>query len=539
MPINRQDVRSDLQGTTGQERYKRVQTAENHAQYLASLCASRLYRSLMTNRTALWPILLTVLIVVGMAVPVVALSPSASEATTSETTETTAAASPQSPQNNSSVNVTVGPQLSTVISVSSEDVQTGFGNTAFETSFENASEERRAEVLAERAEELRNYAESIREDYEEATEAFEDGELTKSEYAQRLATLNARATNLLDSYEQFTKRAATVSTDELDAADVDQPALNRSVENLSRVTGPGTSALLKQFTGEAEGEIELETENGLSIEVESEDGERSREFERPRDDDDSISVSETNALETARAALSTTDGGDWVLTESETDRDEGSYEFAFSLRNAANVTGEAEVSVDGSSGRIFLLEEEIEVDDDETDRDLTIVVADGTPGPNEQVTLQVLANGNPVANSTVYLNDQQVGTTDANGTVEVTLPLSEEVELRAQSDDSEAELDIEFDEEISEKLTVDAILEDETVTVAVTYDGDSVKNASVTANERAVGATNSDGTVAFTIDTNETEELELEIAKEGFETERTYIVQDGDLTQEDNDEDES
>ncbi|WP_136718531.1 DUF7096 domain-containing protein [Halorientalis salina] len=493
----------------------------------------------MTNRTALWPILLTVLIVVGMAVPVVALSPSASEATTSETTETTAAASPQSPQNNSSVNVTVGPQLSTVISVSSEDVQTGFGNTAFETSFENASEERRAEVLAERAEELRNYAESIREDYEEATEAFEDGELTKSEYAQRLATLNARATNLLDSYEQFTKRAATVSTDELDAADVDQPALNRSVENLSRVTGPGTSALLKQFTGEAEGEIELETENGLSIEVESEDGERSREFERPRDDDDSISVSETNALETARAALSTTDGGDWVLTESETDRDEGSYEFAFSLRNAANVTGEAEVSVDGSSGRIFLLEEEIEVDDDETDRDLTIVVADGTPGPNEQVTLQVLANGNPVANSTVYLNDQQVGTTDANGTVEVTLPLSEEVELRAQSDDSEAELDIEFDEEISEKLTVDAILEDETVTVAVTYDGDSVKNASVTANERAVGATNSDGTVAFTIDTNETEELELEIAKEGFETERTYIVQDGDLTQEDNDEDES
>lgn len=495
----------------------------------------------MTDRTPLEPILLAVLIAVGMAVPVVALSPGASEATTSEATGTTAAASTQSTQSRSSVNVTVGPQLSTVISVSSDDVQTGFGNTAFETSFENASDERRAAVIAERVEELRDRAESIRDDYEEATEAYEDGELTRSEYAQRLAILNARATNLLDSYEQLAQRAATVSTVELRTAGVNRSALNSSVENLSSLTGPGTSALLKQFTGEAEGEIELETENGLSIEVESEDGKRSREFERPRDDDDTITVSEADALETARAALSTTDGGDWVLTESETDRDEGIYEFAFSLRNAANVTGEAEVSVDGSSGEVFILEEEIEADDDRedgTDRELMIVVAEGTPAPNEQVTVQVLANSEPVANSTVYLNDQQVGMTDANGTVAVTLPISEGVELRAQSGDSEAELDIEFGEEISEKLTVDAILENETVTVTVTYDGEGVENASVTANDRAVGATGSDGTVTFTIDTDETEELELEIAKVEFETERTYIIQDGDLTREDGDENE-
>ena len=496
----------------------------------------------MTDRTALGSILIAVLIVVGMAVPVMALLPNASEATTSEAAETTAAASTQSAQNNSSVNVTVGPQLSTVISVSSDDVQTGFSNAAFETSFENASEERRPVVLAEWGEVLRDRAESIREDYEEATAAYEDGELTKSEYAQRLATLNARATNLLDSYERFTQRAATVSPDEREAAGVNQSAVNRSVENLSRVTGPGTSALLKQFTGESEGEIELETENGLSIEVESEDGERSREFERPRDDDDSITVSEADAIETARAALSTTDSGEWELAESETDQDEGIYEFAFELRNAANLSGEAEVSVDGSSGAVFILEEEIEVDDDgddETDRDLTMVIADRTPAPNEQVTVQVLANGEPVANSTVYLNDQQVGTTDVNGTLVVTLPVSEEAEIRAQSGESEAELDFEFDEKISRKLTVDATLDNETVTVTVTYDGDGVENASVTANERAVGATDSDGTVAFTIDTGKTEELELEIAGRGFETERTYIIQDGDITPEGGDEDES
>lgn len=128
-----------------------------------------------------------------------------------------------------------------------------------------------------------------------------------------------------------------------------------------------------------------------------------------------------------------------------------------------------------------------------------------------------------------------MGTTDANGTVRVTLPLSEEVELKAQSGDSEAELEFEFDEDLSEKLTVDATIENETVTMTVTYDGEHVENASVTVNERAVGVTDSDGTVAFTVDTDETEELDLLITKGEVEIERTYIIQDGDITLEDED----
>ena len=410
------------------------------------------------DRTALGSVLFATLVVIGMAVPAMALSTNTGEPSTSALTGTSTRVIAQTDsgaqvaQTDARVNARAGPQLSTVIDVSSDEVQTDVENTAFELSVEGASEEAKADAIAERADALRDRAESIHDEFDEATAAYEDGDLTRSEYAQRLAVLNARATNLLNSYEQLRQRAADVSAAELRAAGVTQSALDRSVENLSSVTGTGANALLKQFTGESTGEIELETENGLSIEVESEDGERSREFERPRDDTDTVTVSQSVALETARGALSSV-GGQWVLSSSEVDEDGGAYEFAFVLRNAGTLTGEAEVAVDGSSGDIFSLEEEIEPRDDEaddetddSDRELTMVVAEGTPGPNERITVQVLTNGEPAENVAVYLNGRPVGTTDSDGRVTVTLPATDEAELTAETDDAEAELEFEFED---------------------------------------------------------------------------------------------
>jgi hypothetical protein len=412
------------------------------------------------DRTALGSVLFATLVVIGMAVPSMALSTNTGEPSTSNLTGTSPVmigqtnSATQTAQADSRVNARVGPQLSTVIDISSDEVQTDFDNTAFELSVEGASEEAQAEVIAERASELRDRAESIHDDFEEATEAYEEGDLTTSEYAQRLAVLNARATNLLNSFEQLRQRATNVSALDLEAAGLSQSALDRSVENLSSVTGTGARALLKQFTGESDGEIELETENGLSIEVESEDGEQSREFERPRDDTDTVTVSQSVALETARGALSSV-GGDWALTGSEVDEDDGVYEFAFMLRNVSNVTGEAEISVDGSSGDIFSLEEEIEPreeggeatdEGDDADRGLTMVVVEGTPGPNERITVQVLANGEPAGNVAVYLNDRPVGTTGNDGRLTVALPAADEAELTAETDDDDAELEFEFED---------------------------------------------------------------------------------------------
>ncbi len=424
----------------------------------------------MIDRTAVGSVLFVVL-VVGMAVPAMALPANTGEPPTNESVVSSPTATAQ---NNSSVNVTVGPQLSTIVSVSSDEVQTEFENTIFEISFKNASEEAQAEAIADRMDELGDRAESIREGYEEATEEYEDDELTRSNYAQRLAVLNARATNIINSYGQIQQRAANVSTLELEAAGVNQTALNKSVTNLSSVTGTGTRALLEQFIGESEGEIKLDTDNGLSIEVENEDGERSREIERPRDDENTLTMGQTTALETARGGLS--GDGNWTLTDSEIDEDDGVYEFEFILRDVSGMTGEAEVSVDGSSGEIFALEEEIEPRDneddgddrgvgepDDDDRELAIAVVDGTPGPNETITIQVLANDKPVESATVTLNDRVVGTTDADGRITVTLPSAGDVELTAQTDDAESELEFEFEDDEQDDEEAEAP-EDETNT---------------------------------------------------------------------------
>lgn len=308
-------------------------------------------------------VLLALVALVGMGVPTTAFP---AEQSGSATLATDASAAQQTPTGNSSeVNVTVGQQLSTIITVSSDEVQTEYENTAFALAIEIGDDDERADALDDRAEELRERAEAIRDDYEEATEEYEEGDLTKSEYAQRLATLNARATNLIESYEQFRAKAASLNTSNGTDPGFNESALNETIEDLESVNGAGVAALLRHFTGESEGEIEIETANGLEIEVENEDGERSREFERPRDDDDSLTVNQSAALETARAALTPVENGSWELTESEVDDDDGEYEFEFELRGASGLDGEAEVDVDGSSGEIFSLEEEIEAGDDE------------------------------------------------------------------------------------------------------------------------------------------------------------------------------
>lgn len=511
--------------------------------------------SSMTTRTGLGAVLLAVLVVVGMTVPAMALTTTPSEAATSArassvdvgTATTAAQTDPEQAQNDLSVNVTVGQQLSTVIDVSSGEVQTDFENTAFELAVERADDERRAEAIAERAEDLRERAEAIHEAYEEATEAYEEGELTRSEYAQRLATLNARASNLLDSYEQLRQRATNVSALELRAAGVNRTALAAAVDDLRTVSGTGASALLARFTGESEGEIELETRNGLAIEVTSEGGESSREFERPRDDDDALLENQSDALTTARAALSSPGSGTWVLTESNVQQDDGVYEFAFTLRNSTNLTGEAEVAVDGSSGQVFALEEEVSArdgdeadendeDEDENDRELALLVTRGTPGPGETITVQVLADGAPVEDVDVRLNDRTVGTTDANGTLTVTLPTADEVELTAETDDAEAELEFEFesesddeDDDVFRNLNVDSTLDGDTVTTTVRYDGDPVPNASVYADGDPVGTTGADGVVTFTVDAEAAEDVEISVVKGAFEAELTYAIENGAL----------
>lgn len=452
---------------------------------------------------------------------------------------------------NETVNVTTGQQLSTVLAVTSDDVQSEVDEAAFETEYEDASEEERAEAIADRAETLRDRAESIAEDYEAATEAYEDGDLTKSEYAQRIAALNARADNLLTAYENLRERADNVSALELRAAGFNATATQAAVDDLDSVSGAGASALLQRFVGQSQGEVEIDRANGLSISVESEDGEQSRELDQPGDDSTNLTVSQSDALDTARSSLSDANGT-WVLSGSGVDREDGIYSFAFRL-DGNTTEGEAEITVDGSSGEIVSLEEEIEprgeaddadeeaedeaeegedaADEERDERELALVVADGTVAPNETVTVRALADGEPTADVTVYRDGEAIGTTDADGTVSVTLPESGEVELTAGEGELEFELgDEDEDEEVYRNLSADTTLQNGTVTVTLRYEGNGVADASVYANGEQVGTTDADGTVTFDV-ANSTEELEIEVVKGEFEAEFEYEMNDGSLSQ--------
>lgn len=497
------------------------------------------------NRHAIRSLLLALLVIVGMTVPVMAL-PASTTGTPAETQSSLLEPSnPQvADQNNSSVTVQVGHQLATVLTVSSDDVQTEFEHTAFELSLEHDDDEVRAEAIANRSHELRDRAEAIHEDYEEATESYQNGEITKSVYAQRLARLNARANNLLSSYEILTHRAHDVSALELQAAGANFSSLNASVENLHSVTGAGTSALLAQFLGEADGEIELEINNGVKIEIERDNGEFSREFDRSRDDNMNITVSHDAALHTARGALSSPAEGHWVLVESKIKPVEGAYEFEFILGGTKNLSGKAEVRVDGSSGDVYRLEQETEqrqADEDDQDdaaeeelEDLTLLVVDGVPEPNASITIKVIANGHPVEGAVISIEDREIGRTDGNGTIDVTLPDAAEVELSAEKDESDGELSFEFEEEsdserVFSHLDITASLQDNVVTVEVNFDNKPVRNATISANGDRVGTTDADGRVTFGFDESKHEELELEVVKGEFEAELAYTIQAGSL----------
>jgi hypothetical protein len=492
-------------------------------------------------------LLVTLLVAVGLALPAGAAAAVTNGTSATDATEATTTAQAS---NETQVNVTAGAQLSTVLAATESEVTAEFEESAFEAEYESADAEARAEAIADRAESLRERATEIREDYREATEAYQEGEITRDQYAQRLATLNARAGTVVDGYDRLQQRAANVSALELRAAGYNETAAREAVRSLDNVSGTGASALLERFTGQSEGEVEIETENGFAVSVTSEDGEQSREFERPGDDDTSLDVNQSVALSTARAALTETNGS-WDLQRASIDREDGVYEFEFRL-DANDSSGEAEVAVDGSSSEILSLEEEIERADDEDEeredeaeneeredeadeededeeRDLALVVAGGTVNASETITVRALADGEPVENVTVSLNGEPVGETNADGELNVTLPARGEVELTA-GEEGELEFDLgEEEDEVIRKFATEASLEDGTVTVTVSYDGDAVRNATMYANDETVGTTDADGTVSFDLG-NETEELELEIVKGAFETELEYTIDSGTLT---------
>lgn len=435
------------------------------------------------------------------------------------------------------VSVEVGEQLSTVVETTSDDIRTEAESVGFEQRLAAANATERASLVAERAQELENRSLELREQYESLTEDYQQSEVTTNQYARQIATLSASATNVERSVSRLQKRASSLSAAERRAVGVTDDDLGEISSGINPLTGATASAVLGRFTGENSGEISIEAGDRIEVSVES-DGERSRQFERPRDDDDSYTVNQSAALAIAEEQLS---GGAEAWTLRGVSTDDGAYEFEFRYLGAGE--GDAEVSVDGSSGTVFSLEESIEApeeddadderDEDELD-DLVLRVVSGDPVPGSNVTLQVLGNGEAVENATVRINEQTVGTTDSEGRLDVTFPESEEVEISATAGDADGELEFEFEDDDERELGATASIDGQTITVSVVRGGQPVEGATVTLNENATQTTDTDGRASFEFSVNE---LEITIQYEDQEAELEYELEDDETEREDGEDD--
>lgn len=85
------------------------------------------------------------------------------------------------------------------------------------------------------------------------------------------------------------------------------------------------------------------------------------------DNSTALEINRSTALDTATDELDS--GNNWTLVRSSVHEEDGYYRFRFDLRSN-NLTGDAEVRVDGSSGDVFRTETEIEAEpEDENERE--------------------------------------------------------------------------------------------------------------------------------------------------------------------------
>lgn len=139
---------------------------------------------------------------------------------------------------------------------------------------------------------------------------------------------------------------------------------------------------------------------------------------------------------------------------------------------------------------------------------LAIEIAEGTVDPGETVTLQVTNDSDPVEDATVRIDYQEVGTTDTDGRLTVTLPREPDVAMDVEKGEREGEREFEFDITPSEGETLGievvegSIEPGETVTVAVSADGGPIAGATIEVNGDQVGTTDSDGRIELTVPEN-------------------------------------
>ena len=224
-------------------------------------------------------------------------------------------------------------------------------------------------------------------------------------------------------------------------------------------------------------------------------------------------------------------------------------EFTVGANASTNFVFDIAVHKAGNSGKYILRpvvsQSGTDVPIDRVDEELDVEFVDEdsvTRGGN--ATLAVTRDDEPVENATVEIDDQQVGSTDADGRVTVDVPDETKFKLVVEAGDDVADRRVKFESEgdENEMEAEDAEREDDddrddereddddrddekralnatfvgeiapggNATLAVTANGSALANATVTVDDERVGTTDADGRVAVAVPTD-AEEFEVTI----------------------------
>ncbi|MFC7231848.1 hypothetical protein ACFQMM_11340 [Saliphagus sp. GCM10025308] len=134
---------------------------------------------------------------------------------------------------------TMGEEVSTFMQTSSVSTTHAVDDGMFEAAFQNASEERRAALIAERTEEHNSTIAELKEEYRTLQE--QKGELHPGEYNVRMARLTVELASVDDSINRTERRAAD--------AGVNTTAIQTLRANASELAGPEVAERAKQIAG--------------------------------------------------------------------------------------------------------------------------------------------------------------------------------------------------------------------------------------------------------------------------------------------------
>lgn len=149
-------------------------------------------------------------------------------------------------------NLTVGEQISSVMSAQEAEVTSEIERHAFGQAIANAdSDEERAEIIANRTEELKSDVDERLSDKEELRSEYKAGNISRAEYVSELAAHGVEAKHVNESVDEINETAGELPEELLEENGVNTTALNTLRNEAANMTGPEVAAVAQTIAGGA------------------------------------------------------------------------------------------------------------------------------------------------------------------------------------------------------------------------------------------------------------------------------------------------